>query len=190
MVKFAILHEGKSIDRSFFELLLEKLDLDKKKIRFLGIGAKSNFFKPNNRAYQDLRILIDDEIINKVLFIIDSDYLANDDRYGGYKNTLREIESIQNELNIKNISDTFIAYNKNSEGKEGYLESLILSSLPQEQEECIEDFLNCSNFRAKTHDKSIFNILYKNGYPNAPYNFEHQNFDELKTKLIKLFEEI
>jgi len=187
---YAIIHEGKSIDKSFFELLLKNIGLDKNLVNFYGMGGKSNFFKKKNFRYKDLKLDIEREKIKKILFIIDSDYLENDAKYGGYKNSLREIESIQNELNIKNVSDTFIAYDRNSEEKEGYLESLILSSLPQEQKNCIEDFLSCSDFRAKTHDKSIFNILYKNGYPKAPYNFEHQNFDELKTKLIKLFEEI
>jgi len=99
---YAILHEWKSIDKGFFELLLDSLDLDKSEISFLGMGSKSNFFKTR----------------------------------------------------------------------------------------CIKKFLNCSEFKSKSHDKSIFNIIYKNAYPNVPYNFEHPNFNKLKEKLKNLFKEI
>ena len=185
---YAILHEGKSIDRGFFELLLDKLNLDKDEISFLGMGSKSNFFKIDNPRYKDLMLDIQIEKITKILFILDADYEGNKN-YDGYNNTLEQIEKVQKELNIRDISDTFIAYDMKSEKKEGYLESLILSSLPKKKEECIKSFLECSEFKSKTHDKSIFNIIYKNAYPQAPYNFEHQNFNQLKTKLKNLFEE-
>jgi hypothetical protein len=78
----------------------------------------------------------------------------------------------------------------NSEKKEGYLESLILSTLSEEQDDCINSFLEkCPEFRGKNSHKSIFNVIYKNAYPKAPYNFEHENFNELKTKLKNLFKE-
>ena len=117
---YAILHEGKSIDKGFFELLLEHLELDKNLISFLGMGSKSNFFKIDNKRYKDL----------------------------------------------------------------------ILSTLSEEQDDCINSFLEkCPEFRGKDSHKSIFNVIYKNAYPKAPYNFEHENFNELKTKLKNLFKE-
>ncbi len=185
---YAILHEGKSIDKGFFELLLDSLDLDKSEISFLGMGSKSNFFKTNSKRYKDLLLDIKIEKITKILFILDADYEGNK-KYDGYKETLNQIKVVQKELEIIDISDIFIAYDINSEKKEGYLESLILSSLPKEQERCIKKFLNCSEFKSKSHDKSIFNIIYKNAYPNAPYNFEHPNFNKLKEKLKNLFKE-
>jgi hypothetical protein len=72
-------------------------------------------------------VLLEIEEVTKILFIIDSDY-ETEQKFGGYENTLKEIEIIQKKLNIKDISDTFIAYDKNLQNKEGYLESLILSS--------------------------------------------------------------
>jgi hypothetical protein len=186
---YAILHEGKSIDKGFFELLLEHLELDKNLISFLGMGNKSNFFKTDNKRYKDLILDIKIEKITKILFILDADYEGNK-KHDGYKDTLIEIESIQQQLNIKKISDTFIAYDMNSEKKEGYLESLILSTLSEEQDDCINSFLEkCPEFRGKNSHKSIFNVIYKNAYPKAPYNFEHENFNELKTKLKNLFKE-
>ncbi len=67
--------------------------------------------------------------------------------------------------------------------EEGYLESLILSTIPDEHKECINSFLNCSNFSSKENHKAILNQIYKMGYPNVPYNFSHPNFDNLKNKL-------
>lgn len=185
MKNLIIFHEGKSIDKSFFELLISALGKDSEKIEFYGMGGKSNFFKKNNINYSNMLLEIDE--VDKILFIIDSDY-ETEKKFGGYDNTLKEIEIIQNELNIKEISDTFIAYDKNSENKEGYLESLILSSLTDEQNDCIQTFLEkCPEFKGKNSHKSIFNIIYKNAYPNKPFNFEHPNFDELREKLKNLF---
>lgn len=174
---YAILHEGKSIDKSFFELLLDSLALEKKAVQFYGMGNKSNFFKTDHIQYKTLNDDIMDTLISKVLFIIDAD--------DGFEDTQNKLEKTINELNINEISDFYIACNH--ETKKGYLESLILSSIPQKQKECIENFLECSEFKSKTHDKSILNEIYKKAYPNAPYDFNHQNFNELKQKLENLF---
>jgi hypothetical protein len=185
MKSLIIFHEGKSIDKSFFELLIKNLKKDPNEIEFYGMGGKSNFFKKDNLNYKD--VLLEIEEVTQILFIIDSDYEIQQ-RFGGYENTLKEIEIIQNELNVKDISDTFIAYDKDSQKKEGYLESLILSSLTDEQNNCIKSFLDkCPEFKGKNSHKSIFNILYKNAYPDKSFNFEHPNFDELKQKLTNLF---
>lgn len=185
MKSLIIFHEGKSIDKSFFELLIKDLNQDFNKIEFYGMGGKSNFFKKDNLNYKNVLLEIDE--VSKILFIIDSDY-ETEKKFGGYKNTLREIDIIQDELNIKDISDVFIAYDKNSKNKEGYLESLILSTLTYEQNDCIESFLDkCPEFKGRNSHKSIFNLIYKNAYPNKPFNFEHSHFDELKQKLINLF---
>ena len=40
---------------------------------------------------------------------------------------------------------------------------------------------------SKENHKSIINQIYKMGYPNEPYNYEHPNFNELKDKLQKLY---
>jgi len=192
-MKVSILHEGKSIDKSFFKLLYAHLGVDelelKQRVNFVGMGSKSNFFKLDNKAYKLLKNEIEREVIEKVLFIVDSDYEGNK-KYDGYEDTLREIETIQEQLDIKKISDTFVAYDMNSEKKEGYLESLILSTLSEEQDDCINSFLEkCPEFKGKNSHKSIFNVIYKNAYPQAPYNFEHPHFEELKQKLKNLFKE-
>jgi hypothetical protein len=175
----AILHEGKSIDKSFFQLLLDDLKLNTTPVNFYGMGTKSNFFNKEFAQYQDLSLEIERENIDKVLFIIDADE--------SFEQTEAKLLTIIDELQIKEISHYYIACDPIT--RKGYLESLILSSLSEEQKTCINDFLTCSDFKSKTHDKSIFNIIYKNAYPNAPFDFSHSNFAPLKEKLINLFNE-
>ncbi len=189
MVKVAIFHEGnakKTVDNELLKLLLKELNLDINSINFIGMGTKSNFFKIDNDNYKELAIGIKSEAIEKVLFVIDADYEKNDSKYGGFQNTKRELESIIKKLEIEENSDIFITCDPKR--KDGYLESLILSSIPQNQKECIEDFLSCSNFTSKDNHKSILNQIYKTAYPQAPFDFSHQNFDILKKKLKDLFD--
>jgi len=186
----AILHEGnaqKTADNKLIKLLIEDLNLDEKKVRFFGLGSKSNFFKKDIDAYRELLIDIEEEIISKVLFIVDADYEKNDKHYGGFENTLKEMITIREELNIYERSDLYITCDFDT--KEGYLESLILSSIPQTQKECIETFLECSEFKSKENDKAILNQIYNNAYPHAPYDFSSDKFDILKQKLKNLFKE-
>jgi hypothetical protein len=186
----AILHEGnakKTADNQLLKLLIANLNLDESRVRFFGIGTKSNFFKLDNRTYNELKIEIEERAIKKVLFVIDADYEQNDSRYGGYNNTKKEIQKIIKELKLENYSDIYITCDPLEQC--GYLESLILSSIPIKQKECIEIFLECSEFKSKENHKAILNQIYKIAYPNAPFDFSHSNFDKLKTKLKKLFEE-
>ncbi len=173
----AILHEGKSIDKSFFQLLLDHLELEKKSVKFYGMGTKSNFFKKDFIQYETLNGDIIDTPISKVLFVIDADK--------SFEDTVVKLENIIAELDLDEMSDTYIACNPST--NKGYLESLILSSIPQKQKECIENFLECSEFKSKTHDKSILNEIYKKAYPSPDYDFSHENFNELKQKLQNLF---
>jgi len=175
---YAILHEGKSIDKSFFQLLLDNLELNKNAVRFYGMGTKSNFFNIEHIQYKTLNNDILDTSVSKVLFIIDAD--------DSFETTKEKLKKTIDELGLNEISDFYIACNQ--ETKKGYLESVILSSLSKEQKECIENFLECSEFKSKTHDKSILNEIYKKAYPSPSYNFSHGNFDELKEKLQNLFE--
>ncbi len=184
----AILHEGNAkntADNQLIKLLIKNLSLDEKEVSFFGFGAKSNFFKTDFPAYKELLSEIDETIISKVLFIIDADYVKNDKKCGGLKKTKLELENIINELELSTISDIYVTCNP--ETNDGYLESLILSSIPQKEKECIEAFLDCSEFKSKENHKSILNQIYKIAYPNAPFDFSHRNFDELKEKLQNLF---
>ena len=190
MVKVAILHEGnsqKNYDNELLKLLIENLGLDVKQVKFFGMGSKSNFFKADNSNYKELQTDLELENISKVLFFVDADDVKNDNLYGGYENTEKALQEIIQKLSLKKRADYFITCDPKN--KSGYLESFILSTIPKEQKECIDTFLECSQFKSKENDKVILNKIYKMAYPNTPYDLKHENFSELKQKLSDLFEE-
>jgi hypothetical protein len=189
MSEVAILHEGnakKTNDNELLKLLISELDLDSGKVKFFGMGNKSRFFELENKNYKELKIYIDSEKVNKILFVVDADYECHDKKYNGYKNTEKALKNIIDELGFKEYSDIYIVCDPETKG--GYLESLILSSIPLQHKDCISEFLACSEFKSKDNHKSILNQIYKIGYPNKPYDFSHKNFEDLKRKLRNLFE--
>jgi hypothetical protein len=191
MVKVAIFHEGnskKTHDNELLKLLLQELDLPYDRVKFVGMGSKSNFFNLDNANYKELLLDIKREAIAKVLFVVDADYVENDSVHGSYENCVNELTKIKEALGIEDICDIYITCDP--ETKDGYLESLILSSIPEKEKKCIEDFLDCSEFKSKENHKAILNQIYKLAYPNAPFDFSHPNFNELKLKLKNLFEGI
>jgi len=191
MVKVAIFHEGnanKSYDNELLKLLLKTLELDLSYVKFVGMGSKSNFFKSDNDNYKEVLLDVKRKAINKILFIVDADYEENDSTYGGYTNTQTALTSIIETLDIEKYSYTYIMCDPRD--RCGYLESFILSTISEEQKNCIETFLECSDFTSKENHKAILNQIYKTAYPKAPYDFLHENFNELKQKLQTLFEGI
>jgi len=190
MVKVAILHEGnanKTNDNELLKLLLKDLGCDESRVEFFGFGSKSNFFKVDNVKYEILKLQIEEEAISKILFVVDADYECHDNKCGGSKKTKLALENVIKDLYLSKISDIYVTCDPRT--NDGYLESLILSTIPNKQKKCIENFLHCSNFKSKENHKSILNEIYKKAYPNAPYDFTHENFDELKEKLKNLLEE-
>jgi len=188
MSEVAILHEGnakKTNDNALLKLLMNELGLDIGKVKFFGMGNKSHFFELENKNYKELKIYVDREKVNKILFVADADYERNDRKYGGYKNTEKALRNVIDKLGFKEYSDIYIVCNP--ETKEGYLESFILSTIQEKHKICIQDFLSCSEFKSKENHKSILNQIYKIAYPNKPYDFSHEKFDKLKQKLRNLF---
>jgi hypothetical protein len=191
VVKVAILHEGssrKTQDNELLQLLLESLGLDVSQVRFVGMGNKSNFFKEDNENYRELLLSIKNESIEKALFVVDADSEKNNAKYGGFENTQQELEKTLKKLGLNTCSDIYVTCDPDDQC--GYLESLILSTIPDDQKNCIEEFLKCSDFKSKDNHKAILNKIYNIGYPESPFDFTHKNFDELKSKLQNLFEGI
>ncbi|SMM99582.1 hypothetical protein SPONN_714 [uncultured Candidatus Thioglobus sp.] len=181
MKDIAICFEGKN-DKDFLQLFLESLELDGDRVEFFRMGNKSNFFKP--AEYQELKYNIEAEMINKVLFMLDVDNEKADAKFNGLQNTQTEIDKTIAELGFKNV-ETCLVYDP--ETKSGYLESLILSTIPGEHKKCVNDFLDCSEFKDKTSQKAILHQIYKTAYPSYAYDFSHSNFSDLKAKLTNLF---
>lgn len=192
MKPIAILHEGntgKSEDNRLLKQLLDHLNLNTDKIDFYGFGPKSNFFDATYAQYLLTLIpRVKADQIQKVLFVVDADNSSSDARYGGAENTRNELTRIISELGLEHVSEIYISCDPDTQS--GYIESLILATIPDQQKDCIESFLRCSNFQSKENHKAILNSIYKMAYPNAPYDFSHRHFDELKQKLSGLFDGI
>lgn len=73
--------------------------------------------------------------------------------------------------------------------KEGYFESLLLSCVSDELKNCYDDFLKCSLFDGKENHKTIITKLHELASPEKPYDYNHENFNKIKEKLIALFPE-
>lgn len=193
MVKAAILHEGSpknTADKKLITSLLKHLNLDENFIFFDAFHSKDNFFKVDD--YEDKHPILVENVknggINKILFIVDADTQDDDIKYKGFDNTKNELLNVIDKLGWQDKASIYIFCDPIK--KTGYLESFILSTIPDKHRECIKKFLECSQFKIKGDDKSYYkgiysNIAYKDLDP--PYNFNHQNFDVLKTELIKLF---
>ena len=177
-----IICEGKS-DKNFLTLFLKALNITISDNNFLILGNKSNFFKTDNEVYTQLLLNIELEKVGKVLFVIDADDIGNDSKYGGYENTKKELIKITSK-----IDNSKICIICDPKTKTGYLESLILSTIGENHKKCINDFLNCSEFKGKENKKAILHQIYKTAYPQAPYNFKHKNFNNLNQELTELFQ--
>lgn len=183
-MKVAILHEGhagKSEDNWLLKKLIEIENLDENNVSFYGMDTKSNFFKPNYKDYRDLVQRIESDQITGVLFVVDADFVANDSKYGGYENTLKQLSLVADDFGIAEVSQFYIFCDPATQ--EGNVESLLLSTLDDSKRSCIDDFLKCSNFKAKENSKAILNQIYKIAYPETPFDFEHENFKTLREEL-------
>lgn len=189
MVRAAVLHEGscndKTADKKLIINLLKELRLPENLIEFYAFGSKNEFFNINNANYKELKSSVDAEEINKVLFVVDADDEKDDAKYKGFENTEKQLKSIIDELGFQGVARSYIVCDPDT--KTGYLESLILASLPEQKRKCIECFVECSEMNSKNIHKRIINHLYTIAYPDPPYNFEHPHFDGLKVELRNLF---
>jgi len=132
-----------------------------------------------------LKLDIDSGQIEKVLLVVDADDMKNDIVYGGFENTQSALNAIIKQLGLEAVSRPYIMCDPAT--KTGYLESFILSTIPVAQRNCIEGFLECSQFKSKENHKAILNQIYKLAYPNAPYDFEHHHFEITENRINNLF---
>ncbi len=183
MVK--IICEGNS-DKNKIGELLAFLGIEYSDDNFVVMGNKSNVFKSNHDNYRTLLRLILADKIENILFVVDADYQKDNSEYGGYENTQKKLDILIKKLNIEDMSSLFISCNPIS--KDGYLESLLLSTVDDNLRNCYDDFLDCIEFKEKNHHKYIMEQLHKITKPNKPYDFNHDNFKILRDELISLFE--
>ena len=171
----ALLHEGKT-DRAFFDTIFKAYSLpnDEENIKYYDFGGVGNIFKVSYRHYDTLEEEIGVGKISKVLIVVDAD-----NKYDDRENNLKKlIEDLEFDIEI----DYFIMCGENHTGN---LESFLLSSLDDDQKECLKTFLDCYEYDFT--DKHIYNIFYKN--KKHPFDFNTLVFNDLKSKLEKLLRE-
>lgn len=184
MVKKLILCEGPDDIAFFSRYISEFCSVDKRLFEIRKMNNKSAFFKKEN--YNLITQQIKTNQFDKVLFILDSDFLRNDNVFGGYENTEREIEKIIKDLNIESKADYFISCDPIT--KEGNLEHLLLSTCQDNKKNCIENFITCINtMNVENSNKKIVVTSYREIFKDHPYNLEHSNFIKLKQKIHELF---
>ena len=179
VAKSLILCEGGD-DVGFLTKFCKYLELDMKKVVIQKMSSKSNFFKES--SYTTIKQKVRTGLYDKVLFIVDADYLENDVKYGGFANSKSELEEIISVLGFGERAKYYIMCNPTH--KNGNLEHLVLSTIDGTQRECIEVLLDCV-VDMKTHsDKKIVLSSYEAIFKEAPYNLTHNNFNTLKNLLL------
>jgi uncharacterized protein YutE (UPF0331/DUF86 family) len=172
-----------SDDKTFLRLLLNDLKKSKEIIGFENfdsiikvMGGKSNLLDKDNYATIDKQV---GKQLTQILFIFDCDFEEDDKSCGGLEKSKKAIEDLIIELDWK-IEVAYYIFNKN-------LDYFIIDTLDKK-----ENFLGCEEcFELKELNKNrkILTCIYKSLYPKKPFDFSHENFDELKIKLKNLFKE-
>jgi len=175
----AILFEGKS-DEKILNQICEAYNLPKEQIKYLNFKGKDNIFNLNHQYYNRIEDELD--IIDKIFIAVDADDPKDSCPTRGYTQTEEKLQELISDLNFDLMIDYFIFSDESKQ--KGYLESFLLSVLDEQQQKCINNFQNC--YRYELSDKWVFNTFYKQ--KSHPFDYEHPNFNELKTKLKNLFE--
>jgi len=121
--------------------------------------------------------------IKRVLFIFDCDFEKDNKKCNGMENSEQCFDSLIEELkwDIKIDKEEHLhIFNRN-------LDYCIAETIGKEH--CLLKIENCLELNTLKPNRKPLSALYGIMYPKAPYNFEHQNFDTLKTKLKNLFKE-
>jgi len=181
MVK--IVCEGKT-DKNKISEILAFLEIPYNDDNFIVVGNKQNLLNNNIVEYRTLKSKINNDMVSNVLFLVDVDY-KKDDTTHGYKNTQARIIKLIKDLILEEISDYCLLCDPKS--KDGFLESLLLSTVPEDVKKCFDELLECKELTYKHNHKNILEEFYRISKPIKPYDFNHQNFDELKQKLQNLF---
>ena len=72
--------------------------------------------------------------------------------------------------------------------KDGNLEDLIISTLPDTKQKCVIALLSCIKNYKNIGNKKVVLSSYKTIFDEPNYNFSHINFNKLKEKIKSLIE--
>jgi len=176
-----IAYEGKS-DGEFFDTLLSEYNLPFNEVIYYDFEGKDNLFNIGHDYYDEIEKTHLSKI-EKILLVVDADNEKDPNPNRGYGASEKALKKLIKDLSFE---DVFIDYYIMCDNKkEGNLESFLLSVLDDEQIKCIKNFREC--YKYELSDKWAYNTFYKQ--KKEPYNFEHENFNNLKQKLKNLFKE-
>ncbi|MEA2049360.1 MAG: hypothetical protein U9O56_01305 [Campylobacterota bacterium] len=117
------------------------------------------------------------EKVTKVLFIFDSDFEKDNRKCNGIEKSKECFNNLKDKLDWDVIYDNYI-FHRN-------LDYFIAETI--EKEHCLLQIEECLELNTLKPNRKPLAALYGIMYPKAPYNLEHQNFNELKQKLKNLF---
>ncbi|MGB3751655.1 MAG: hypothetical protein WA945_08800 [Arcobacteraceae bacterium] len=138
------------------------------------MGNKSKLL--NIDSYRDKSPIITKKG-TKVLFVFDCDLETDDKKCGGMEKSEECLEKLKKELNWNIPIDHYI-FNQN-------LDYFIAETI--DKEHCLPQIEKCLDLNTLKPNRKPLAALYGIIYPKAPYNLDHPNFDDLKQKLINLF---
>ncbi|RLA72466.1 MAG: hypothetical protein DRG24_02840 [Epsilonproteobacteria bacterium] len=177
----AILYEGKS-DGEFFDALLEEYSLPRENVIYKDFEGKDNLFNIGYKYYDEIETDISAGRVTNILIVVDADNKSDPNPNRGFEASKFKLEETIENLAFDVPVDYYIMCDEN---REGNLESFLLSVLDNKQKECIDSFKDC--YKYELTDKWAYNTFYKQ--KKYPFDFHHQNFNDLKTKLTNLFKE-
>ncbi len=187
-----IIVEGKD-DRNFFVALLNDLknnnEIDvQDNINFDNyievMGGKSKLLDSNHTKYKKLKLKIDNDNIQKILFIFDCDFKEDDKNCNGMENSEKCFDNLIKKLNwnIKiDKSNNLHIFDKN-------LDYFLIETI--NDKECYNDFDNlikCLEVESIKPNKKPIANLYRDLYPYPKFDFKDDKFQPLKQKLKNLF---
>ena len=177
-----IIVEGQTDSEFLQDFIENQFSIERSIYDFRGLEGKDYIFKLHDNEMYDT---IEDELdaIEKILIVVDADDPKDKCPIRGYSKTENKLKELIENLDLNLPIDYFIFSDANKE--KGYLETFLLSVLDNKQQECIDKFRNCYEY--KLSDKWVFNTFYKQ--KKYPFDYSHPNFNELKEKLINLFKE-
>jgi hypothetical protein len=183
-----IIVEGKD-DRNFLVTLLNDLKKDNEIVvqdsvnfdDYIEImGGKRKLLNSSNTKYQKLNMKIENDDIEKALFIFDCDFEEDDKTCNGIEKSQECFNRLKNDLKWDISIDVHI-FNRN-------LDYFLVETI--NTKECYEHFdklVNCLDVeKVKPNKKPIAN-LYRDLYPYPQFDFKDERFEPLKQKLKNLF---
>jgi hypothetical protein len=176
MVKIIV--EGND-DKNFLISFLHHLDIKDPSI--IQMGGKSALLDPNNKQYKTLGEQVEKKKIKKVLFVFDCDFEENDSTCGGIEKSHECFKNLKQTLGWNIEIDVYI-FDRN-------LDYFLIETI--KDKECYEHFDNlvtCLDVETVKPNKKPIANLYRDLYPYPKFDFSHPNFDDLKSKLLNLFE--